>query len=174
MRINKGFTLIELMIVVAIIALLATLSMPTYQGRMVRAQVEEAIQMAEPLQMAVADYYRRHKRFPSDNKASGVPLPEQLIGNFVKRIEVDKGALHIVLGNRINANADGKVLTLRPALVAGSPATPIAWLCGYAEAVDGMQAQAANRTDISYTFLGAECRSWRSEVAKEKVVVDPT
>lgn len=165
MRINRGFTLIELMIVVAIIALLATLSVPTYQGRMVRAQVEEALQMAEPLQSSIASYYSKYKRFPADNRAAGIPLPPQLVGNFVKSIEVEQGALHIVLGNRINAHADGKVLTLRPALVKGSPASPIAWLCGYAEAVDGMQAESANRTDLSYTFLGPECRSWRAQPA---------
>ena len=161
MRMKQGFTLIELMIVVAIISILATLTVPTYQGRMVRAQVTEALQMAEPLRSAISDYYRKHQRFPANNRAAGLPQPQQLVGNFVERIEVDGGAMHIVLGNRINAHADGKVLTLRPAYVEDSPSSPLAWLCGYAEPVDGMSVTAGNRTDLSYTFLGPECRSWR-------------
>ena len=163
MRIRQqAFTLIELMVVVAILGLLSTMAIPTYQDYVIRGQILEAMNLSTGVQRAVAEYYTRHQRFPADNTSAGVPRPEHLIGNFVTGVRVEDGALHLTLGNRINALAEGKTLSLRPAYVHANPTSPIAWLCGYAEAVDGMRAQGENRTDLPPPYLSPGCRSWRA------------
>ncbi|OUD14225.1 pilin [Thioflexithrix psekupsensis] len=161
-KFTRGFTLIELMIVIAIMAILSTIAMPTYQDAVIRTQISEGIKLAEPLQRHLELIYQQHQRFPADNHQAGLPQPQQLIGNYVTKMWVENGAIHITYGHRINAHVAGKTLTLRPATVMESPKSPLSWLCGYAQAVPGMQAQGHNLTDIPSLYLSPECRSWRN------------
>lgn len=159
---HRGFTLIELMIVVAIMGILATLSIPTNYNFLVRTQMTEALNLSDGLKKAITDYYMAKHTFPENNEKAGVPLPEHLIGNFVTSIRIDNGAIHIALGNRVHNSLKGRVLTLRPAVVTANPTSPISWLCGYAEPVTGMTAQGENHTDIPVLYLAFECRAWKS------------
>lgn len=157
-RKQSGFTLIELMIVVAIMGILATMSMPTFQERVIRAQVGEALSLAEFAKESVAGFYRTHKRMPASNKEAGLPPPDKIIGNHVAALEVKDGAIHVTFGNRANKNASGKVLSIRPAVVAAFPQVPIAWNCGSAEAPAGMKSFGTNQTTLPGYFLPADCR----------------
>ena len=157
-KLQRGFTLIELMIVVAIIGILATMAIPTYQDYVIRAQVSEATGLADSIKKSITEYYLVNKKFPADNQAAGVPKPEHLIGNFVTAMRVINGAVHITLGNNVNAHVVGKILSLRPAYVTESPESPISWLCGYAEPVKGMSAQGENKTSLPGIYLSPGCR----------------
>ena len=85
-------------------------------------------------------------------------LPQdKLISNRVTSIVIEDGAIHVTLGNKIAKPLRGKILTFRPAVVDGSPTSPISWLCGYDEPVDGMSAIGVNKTSIDKQYLSGSC-----------------
>ena len=155
--INRGFTLVELMITVAIVAILATITMPSYLAQRQRNDVAEALRMAKSIRDDVTDYYEKNLSFPRNNKKAGVPEPDLLIGNKVTRMEIEDGVIHITLGNKVSKPLQDKTISLRPAIVTGSPASPISWLCGFDEPVPGMEAAGKNKTDINIGLMPASC-----------------
>lgn len=158
MKAQRGFTLIELMIVVSIIGVLASIALPNYREYINRAEVTEAMSISSMIKESINQYYVDNLSMPNDNFQAGVPSAEQLIGNRVVKVTVDKGAIHVVFGNKVSQSLKGKILSLRPAVVVGSPVSPIAWLCGYDIPVKGMQAQGENKTDVDNVFLPSACR----------------
>jgi len=88
-RLNSGFTLIELMIVVAIIGILAAVAIPQYQNYVARAQVSEAFSLMSGAKTAVAEYFITNGTFPADNPAAGLPVnPADISGKFVAAVNV--------------------------------------------------------------------------------------
>ncbi len=156
---RTGFTLIELMIVVAIIGILASISIPAYQDYTLRAQVVEAFSITGELKLSISDYYKDRGRFPSDNEEAGVPMPDHLIGNYVSKVEVIDGAMHVELGNYVNTQLMGQMITIRPIFVSASPTSPISWVCGYRKPPDGMEAVGEDRTTLELKHMPASCRS---------------
>ena len=155
---NMGFTLIELLIVIAIISILTTMAMPSFMDRTIKAQVAEALILSEMAKKEVENYYRVKGKMPEDNKKAGLPNADKIIGNYVKSIQIDKGAINIKLGNRINRYAEGKIITLRPAIVKNYKKVPIAWVCGYASTPEGMTIVSKNSSDIMERHLPVNCR----------------
>lgn len=155
---SRGFTLIELMIVVAILGILSTLAVPTYQDRIIRAQVGEGIVLAEFVRQAVEGHRRRHGSLPLDNASAGLPPAEQIVGNYVDGVTLDGGVVTITYGNRSNRNIRGAKLALRPAIVPGQPVVPIAWVCGLASVPERMSVQGRNTTTLPPTQLPIDCR----------------
>ncbi len=158
MRATRGFTLIELMIVVAIIGILASIALPTYQDRVIRAQVSEGVQLAEFVRQSVGEYYRRNQRMPKDNAQAGLPESGRIVGNYVSDVTLIEGVVLITFGNRSNRNLSGKRLALRPAIVEGHPVVPIAWVCGNASVPDKMKVLGSNGTTLPGPHLPVECR----------------
>lgn len=156
---TRGFTLIELMIVVSIIGILASIAIPAYQDYTIRAQVMEAFSLASELKGSVQEFRKDRGRFPATNAEAGVPEPKYLIGNYVTGITVHDGALDIQFGNNANKLLAGMVVTLQPLVVTGSPASPMSWRCGLRKVPNGMEVVGANHTTLDRKFLPAACRS---------------
>lgn len=155
---QKGFTLIELLIVISIMIILSTMALPSYQDRVIRAQVGQALAMAEVAKKDIQDYYRAKGSMPKGNIQAGLPPADKFIGNFVTSLAVNDGAIDITFGNRVNKNAENKVLSLRPAVVNGVQIVPISWICGHASVPKGMTVMAKNGTTLSARMLPVDCR----------------
>lgn len=156
--IDNGFTLIELMIVVAIIGILASVALPAYQSYTVRAQIAESIVIVEELKASVNEHYKFKGYFPKNNETAGIPQPSFLQGNYVSQIQLEDGAFHVTLGNNVNLAVKDKILTIRPIVVKGSPASPFSWVCGGGTIPEAMEAKGPNKTTIDNQFLPGVCR----------------
>ena len=154
----SGFTLIELMIVVAIIGILASIAIPAYQDYTIRAQVTEAFSLASELKGSIQEFRKDRGRMPRNNAEAGVPEAQFLIGNYVTGIEVRDGALHVQFGNNANSMIASQTLTLQPLIVTGSPASPMSWRCGLRSIPKGMEAVGENRTSVDQKYVPASCR----------------
>ncbi|EMU2149796.1 pilin, partial [Neisseria gonorrhoeae] len=90
---QKGFTLIELMIVIAIVGILAAVALPAYQDYTARAQVSEAILLAEGQKSAVTEYYLNNGIWPANNGDAGVASASDIKGKYVESVTVTNGVV---------------------------------------------------------------------------------
>jgi type IV pilus assembly protein PilA len=153
-----GFTLIELMIVISIITIMATMAVPSYQDRVIRAQVAEGVALARFAQHAVQAQYGHAHRLPADNAAAGLPPADRIVGNYVTAVAVREGAVVVTFGNQANRHLAGRRLSLRAATVDDYPQVPIAWVCGTAGVPERMRVHAPDETDLPPTQLPLDCR----------------
>ncbi|EMT2620796.1 pilin, partial [Neisseria gonorrhoeae] len=111
---QKGFTLIELMIVIAIVGILAAVALPAYQDYTARAQVSEAILLAEGQKSAVTEYYLNHGKWPENNTSAGVASSASDIkGKYVQKVEVNNGVVTAQMNpSGVNKEIQGKRLSL--------------------------------------------------------------
>ena len=146
MKKQQGFTLIELMIVVAIIGILAAIAIPAYQDYTIRAQVSEGLNLSGGAKTAVTEYFQDRGTLPSDNDQAGIADSGDIQGNYVESGEVEDGVITITYSSddpqEANAAIDGDTLTLTPNTAnAGS----VDWNC--------------DSGDLDNKHLPAACRS---------------
>ncbi|HEZ5209769.1 TPA: pilin [Neisseria meningitidis] len=160
---QKGFTLIELMIVIAIVGILAAVALPAYQDYTARAQVSEAILLAEGQKSAVTEYYLNHGKWPGNNTSAGVATSSKIKGKYVKEVEVKNGVITAEMkSSGVNKEIQGKKLSLWAKRQDGS----VKWFCGQPVTRDanntanddGVTADAANGKKIDTKHLPSTCR----------------
>ncbi len=156
---RAGFTLVEMMVVIAVIAILALMAIPSFQDQIIRDQIGNALPLVDIAKTPVAASWAIAQSFPPDNAGAGLPPAEKIVNNHISSVLVQNGALHVTFGNRANGLINGKTLTIRPAVVDDAPIVPVAWVCGYAEAPHNMTAKGENRTNIPANFLPFVCRA---------------
>jgi type IV pilus assembly protein PilA len=155
----RGFSMIEMMVVIAVVAILALIAAPNLQDQIVRDHIKTALPLADIAKAPIAASWTVAQSFPHDNAGAGLPEADKIVSNYVKAVSVQDGAIHITFGNRANGLINGKTLTLRPAVVEDAPVVPVAWVCGMAEGPDKMTVKGENRTNIPASYLPFNCRA---------------
>ena len=127
--VQKGFTLIELMIVVAIIGILAAIAIPAYQDYTIRAQITEGLNLAAAAKTAVAESFASNQAWPANNAAAGLDVAANINGKYVTAVNVLAGGqIRITYGNQASAvTVVGKTMTLTPYT---SLNNDVSWQCG--------------------------------------------
>lgn len=166
-RKNKGFTLIELMIAVAIIGLLAALAIAAYAGFTGRAQIAEAFNLMQPLKVSVGEWATATGAWPTTMQEAGV-TNSGAHGKYVTQLLPQTGTLVAVFGNQSAAVLQGKQIGIQPWFAGGangsSPSNDIIWTCGFAlpplgawqPAVPSIDAAAV--TNVPVQYLPSSCR----------------
>ena len=140
MKKQQGFTLIELMIVVAIIGILAAIAIPAYQDYTIRAQVSEGLNLSGGAKAAVSEFTMDSGRYPSDNPTAGLAAAASISGKYVVSVTNATGVLSVAYGNSAHSTLAAGTLLLSAAQNAGS----IEWVC--------------KSTSIAPKHLPAACR----------------
>ena len=150
--IQKGFTLIELMIVVAIIGILAAIAIPAYQDYLIRSQVSEGLTMAAAAKAGVAEFYANKGAWPSSNSAAGLGDASDIQGKYVRSIEITNGGIEITYGNEANVkNLASETVSLVPG---ASDNGDVIWKCGTADDPSGWGSDTASATTASTSIAG--------------------
>jgi len=131
---QKGFTLIELMIVVAIIGILAAIAIPAYQDYTIRAQVSEGLSLASDIKAGVAEYAAQTGDWPANLAEAGMGASAVLgdkSGRYVESLDVTNGTITIIYGRDANSKIVGSALALQPLVNENGD---VVWSCGMAVA----------------------------------------
>ena len=128
-------------------------------GAVTQKRVIETLELVEPYKQKIAIHFSTHNgTFPTDNEVIGLPAAEKIIGNYLKKMELRYGVMHLYLGQKLPQQIEHNILSIRPVFVKDSPASPISWICGYNEVPMGMTAAGINLTDVENIFLPGRCR----------------
>ena len=146
-NLQKGFTLIELMIVVAIIAILAAIAIPAYQNYLIRAQVSEGAVLTDGAKTAISEAYSNTGQWPGSNQSAGLPTNAASIsGKYVQSVTVVNGVITVLFRDAAPTNSKiyGKTFVLSPYDNGGS----IGWTC----------TSGTHASTVPATYLPSSCR----------------
>ena len=156
----KGFTLIELMIVIAIIGILAAIAIPAYQDYTIRAQASEGLTLASSVRVAIGDYYAQNGTWPTGMTGGGTALnfTAKPSGNYVTQVDTAGGGITITYGGKANAALTGQTLGL---IAYTSSAGDIGWACGRNTALPtgATTSGGTGPTSVVNKYLPKNCQS---------------
>ncbi|GLQ93205.1 pilin [Dyella acidisoli] len=144
--VQKGFTLIELMIVVAIIAILAAIAIPAYQNYLIRAQVSEGAVLASASETALAEFYQNTGHFPTSNLSAGLPAAASVAGKYVSQVDAvtASGIIKATFGGgQVNSAISGEIIAFSAITKGGT----MSWSC------------ASSNTTVPAKYLPTACRT---------------
>lgn len=128
--IQKGFTLIELMIVIAIVGILAAVALPAYQDYTARAQMSEALTLAEGQKSAVVEYYSDNGTFPNTNASAGIANSADIKGKYVASVKVAGDANSATITSTMNASGVNKDISGKTLVLVGKQNSgSFEWTC---------------------------------------------
>jgi type IV pilus assembly protein PilA len=167
---QKGFTLIELMIVVAIIGILAAIAIPAYQDYTIRAQVSEGLSLASDIKAGVAEFMAQTGDWPLDLVEAGLGASAVLgdkSGRYVQSLDVSNGTIEIVFGKDVNSKINGSILSVQPLVNENGD---VVWQCGASIQPTGTYINSGGQagggtysddgtTNLSDKYMPASCRS---------------
>lgn len=125
--VQKGFTLIELMITVAIIGILVAAAGPAYLDYTIRSQMSEGFRLSSGAKSAVVDYYQNYGRFPADNSEAGIADATFIKGQYVSSVTIARNAISVEYGNDVNVQVSGETITFTANVETNGS---IVWSCG--------------------------------------------
>jgi type IV pilus assembly protein PilA len=160
-QVQKGFTLIELMIVVAIIGILAAIAIPAYTDYTIRSQVSEGLTLASSVKTSVAEFYADRGVWPADLAELGID--DAPAGKYVSGLDVEDGAITITYagdasGGQANDVIDGLTMGLKPYT---SDNGDVIWVCGNRDVPDTATDDDGSgdpTTDLDDKYMPSNCR----------------
>ena len=138
---QQGFTLIELMIVVAIIGILASIAIPSYQDYTIRAQISEGLVLSAGAKLALAEHYMMSGDWPNNNVKAGLANQNDITGKYVKSVRVKDNVIIIMYGNDANKVISNKKLNLTAIFDLGI----VRWSCASAGVIEDRHLPSACR-----------------------------